>query len=375
MKNNTKIALASFAMALAASPEFAQAQSSVTVYGILDVFGGYQNTTVGGKSTSLTLMGNNGELTSRLGFRGVEDLGGGYRTSFNLETGFDPSTGAQQNTFRLFDRQAWLGIGGDFGEARMGRQNTPMFAYSGNMDAFGAATYGSAFNDFSNWLARIDNDVSYISPKFANSNVEVHYSFGEKAGVSQGGAAYQAAFQTQQGPFYLGTAFLKANNATNTVSVKQFMLGGNYDYGAGKVYLGFFRTDDIISATTGNALSNPAGKYDPAIGPVGNVPGNYHNTYSVSADYRILPTLTMGAGGGYISDGSSLGNSAKQFSVILNYDLSKRTRIYSVVSRLINSNTAAFKMTGASVTAPTQLLSPDGGASETGFQVGLRHTF
>jgi len=360
-------------LALAYSP-FALAQSSVTVYGVLDVFGGYQKSTVGGKNTSLSVIGNNGEMTSRLGFRGSEDLGAGYRATFNLETGFDPSTGAQQNSFRLFDRQSWVGLGGGFGEVRLGRQNTPMFFYSGNMDAFGAATYGSAFNNFANWLARVDNDISYISPKFANSTLELHYSVGEKAGSTPSNAVYQAGLQTQQGPLYLGTAYLNANNATNSVSVKQFMLGGNYDYGAGKVYLGFFRTNEVISATTGNALTNPAGKYDPTGSVVANTAGNYHNTYSLSADYRVTPQTTVGAGGGYIKDSSSYNNNAKQFSLIVNYDISKRTRAYAVASRLINEHTAAFKMTGASLTA-TQALSPDQGASETGFQVGIRHLF
>lgn len=361
------------ALALTASP-FAMAQSSVTIYGVLDVFAGYQRSTVNGQNTSLSVIGNNGEMTSRIGFKGSEDLGGGYRANFNLENGFDTSTGAQQNSYRLFDRQSWVGLSGGFGEVRVGRQNTPMFLYAGNMDAFGSATYGSAYNNFANWLARVDNDISYISPKFANSNVELHYSVGERAGSTAGNAVYQIAGQTQQGPLYVGTAFLNANNAANSVSVKQFMLGGNYDYGSGKVYLAFFRTNEVISATTGNALVNPAGKYDPTGSVVGTTAGDYHNTFSLSADYRISPQLTVGAGGGYIKDSSSYNNNAKQFGVIVNYDLSKRTRLYGVASRLINENTAAYKMAGASFTA-SQALSPDRGASETGVQFGIRHTF
>ncbi len=374
MKQTRKFKLATLSVALMATAPAAFAQSNVTIYGVLDVFAGYQNTTVGGKNTSLTAMGNNGEMTSRIGFKGTEDLGGGYKASFNLENGFDPSTGAQQNTYRLFDRQSWVGLGGGFGEVRVGRQNSPMFAYSGNMDAFGAATYGSAYNNFSNWIARVDNDISYISPKFSNSTLELHYSLGEKTDSMAANSVYQLGFQTQQGPVYFGTAYVNANNSTNTVNVKQFMAGGNYDYGNGKIYLGFFRTNEVISSTTGNALTNPAGKYDPTGSVVGTVAGNYHNTYSLSADYRITPSLTVGAGGGYIKDSSSLNNNAKQFSLIANYDLSKRTRLYTVLSRLSNQNTAAYKMTGASLTT-TQALSPQAGANETGFQIGIRHLF
>jgi predicted porin len=352
----------------------AHAQSSLTLYGILDVFGGYQSAKTGGKNTSLYVLGNNGELTSRWGLRGTEDLGGGYRTTFALESGFDPGTGKQQNSYRFFDRQAWVGIAAPYGEVRFGRQNTPMFGWSGNMDAFGAATYGSGYNNFANWLARVDNDISYISPKVANTQLEVHYSVGGQPGTLAGNAVYQAGVQTNQGPVYFALAYLNAANATNTVRVQEIMAGGNYDYGRGKIYIGFFRANDVISSTTGNALSNPAGKYDPTVGPVGNVAGNYHSTWSFSADYKFSPALSAGAGYAFIKDSSSLGNDARQMSAIMNYDLSKRTRVYGVVSRLNNSNTAQFKMAGASITTGS-FLTPGGGQSETGVQVGIRHLF
>ena len=352
----------------------AYAQSSLTLYGILDVFAGYQSAKVGGKNTSLSVLGNNGELTSRWGLRGSEDLGGGYRTTFVLENGFDPGTGKQQNPYRFFDRQAWVGIAAPYGEFRFGRQNTPMFAWSGNMDAFSAATYGSGYNNFANWLARVDNDISYLSPKIANTQLEVHYSVGGQPGTLAGNAVYQAGVQTTQGPVYLALAYLNAANATNTVRVQEVMTGGNYDYGRGKLYFGYFRANDVISATTGNALSNPAGKYDPSVGPVGNVPGEWHSTYSVSADFRFSPFLSVGAGYAWIKDDSSLGNGAHEYSAIVNYDLSKSTRLYGVVSRLNNDNSAQFKMTGASITTGS-FLTPDAGQSETGVQIGIRHLF
>ena len=352
----------------------AHAQSSLTLYGILDVFAGYQSSTVGGKSTSLAVLGNNGELTSRWGLRGTEDLGGGYRTTFALESGFDPGTGKQQNSYRLFDRQAWVGVGAPWGELRFGRQNSPMFVYSGNMDAFGAATYGSGYNNFANWQARVDNDISYISPKLANTQLELHYSVGGQPGTLAGNAVYQAGVQTTQGPVYFAMAYLNAANATASVRVQEIMAGGNVDYGLGKIYLGYFRANDVISATTGNALSNPAGKYDPAVGPVGNVAGNWHSTFSLSADYRFTPFLSAGAGYAFIKDSSSLGNDASQFSAIVNYDLSKSTRLYGVASRLNNRNSAQFKMAGASITTGS-FLTPDKGQSETGVQVGIRHLF
>jgi predicted porin len=352
----------------------ASAQSSVTLYGVLDTFVGYQSADVGGKSTHLVAVANNGEMTSRWGVRGIEDIGSGYSVRFDLENGFDPSTGTQQNSFRLFDRQAWVGVAGPFGELRFGRQNTPLFVYATGLDALGSATYGSGYNDFANWLSRVDNDIAWFSPKFDNTQVELHYSVGGVAGSLAGKAVYQVAAQSQQGPLYLAGAYLNAANATDSVRVQEMLAGATYDYGHGKIYLAWFRANDVVSATTGNALANPAGKYDPALGPVGNVPGNYHSTYSLSADYRLTSAATIGAAYAYIKDDSSLGNNAEQVGAIASYSLSKRTQIYGVVSWLKNFGTAQFRMTGASITLGS-LLTPDPGHNETGAQIGIRHFF
>jgi len=374
VKNLIRIGAAGALLGAVASPG-AFAQSSVTLYGVLDNFIGYQSTKVGGKSTSLTVLGSNGLSTSRYGLKGVEDLGGGLKANFDLEGGFDPSTGVQQNSFRMFDRQAWVGLSDErFGSFRVGRQETAMWFYSGNMDAFGAATYGSGFNNFANWQARVDNDISYFAPTFANTQFEVHYALGGLAGNTGGNGMFQVAAQTTQGPVYFAVAYLNAVNATQTNRVQQLMAGGNYNYGRGKIYVGFFRTNEVISSNTGNALESPGGKYDPTIGAVGNTPGNYHNTYSLSADFQFNPALSVGAGYAYIQDDSSLRNNADEFSLISTYSLSKSTTLYAVASRLNNSHTAQFKFGDASTTTGT-FLTPGPGQSETGVQFGIRHSF
>jgi predicted porin len=358
----------------AAQAPTAFAQSSVTLYGVLDTYVGYQSAEVGGKSTHLVVLGSNGLSTSRIGFKGVEDLGGGYAAKFDLEGGFDPSTGAQQNSYRSFDRQAWVSIASPYGELRMGRQESAMWYYSGNLDAFGAATYASGYNNFAQWLARVDNDIAYFAPKFYNTEVEIHYALGGQPGNFAGNSVFQAGVQSNQGPLYLAAAYLQAANAGNTTRVKQLMAGGNYDYGHGKLYLGFFRTNDVISATTGNALVSPGGKFDPTVGAVGNTAGEYHNTYSVSADFRINPAATVAAGYAYIHDSSTLHNNAEQFSLMATYSLSKRTTLYADVTRINNDNTAQFKMGDAATTTGT-FLTPDKGKDQTGAQIGIRHLF
>ena len=110
------------------------------------------------------------------------------------------------------------------------------------------------------------------------------------------------------------------------------------------------------------------------MGAVSNTPGNYHNTYSLSADYQFNPALTVGAGYAYIQNDSSLHNNAEEFSLISTYSLSKSTTLYAVASRINNSHTAQFKMGDAATTTGT-FLTPGTGQGETGFQLGMRHSF
>lgn len=376
MKQLKKYVSLGYALVLAflMVPRLAIAQSSVSLYGSYDVFLGSQSATVDGKHTSLTLLGDNAESVSRLGLRGTEDIGGGNHVNFVLENGFDPTTGQQQNAFRFFDRQAWLGVSGDYGEFRVGRQNSPLFTLLGNADAFGAVTYASGFNNFIMEQIRVDNDVAYFTPVFDHTQLEFHYAVGGVAGEVTGNAVYQVGMQTTQGPFVAVAAYLKANNASNTNSVQQLLAGANYDYGYGKLYVGFFRTNDVISATTTNALTSPSGKGNPALGPVTDTPGDYHDTYTVSADYRVTSAVTVGLGYAMTFDRSGLDNNAKEVGVIANYNLSKTVRLYAVGSRLMNSHGAQFVLAGAAL-SPGSFLTPDPGTAETGFQIGIRYAF
>lgn len=109
MKTMTRIALAALAVA---SSSAALAQSSVTLYGRINT--SVEREKIG--DTATTKMNNN---ASRFGFKGVEDLGGGLKAGFQLESGFDSSTGATGSTF--FGRQSEVNLSGNFGMLRMGR--------------------------------------------------------------------------------------------------------------------------------------------------------------------------------------------------------------------------------------------------------------
>lgn len=116
----------------------AQAPSSVTLDGTLDP---YLSRRTSRSGASVTALEDGTKLRSRVGLRGEEDLGGGIKAKFQLESGFAADTGASAETTRLFDRQAWVGFGTRYGKVRLGRQNGVVFGAGNGVD-FTARTLG-----------------------------------------------------------------------------------------------------------------------------------------------------------------------------------------------------------------------------------------
>jgi predicted porin len=114
------------------------------------------------------------DLRSRLGVRGVEDLGGGLAAKFQLEMG-SATSGASADASRAFDRQSWAGMAdSSLGEIRIGRQNTAIF-YRGDYIDYTSRTLGSMVNNFG-VPSRYDNDLAYISPRWAGLQLEGHFA-------------------------------------------------------------------------------------------------------------------------------------------------------------------------------------------------------
>src|SRR6202022_153428 len=172
------------------------AQQSISMYGLIDEFAQFVNT---GKGYTGSIS-SSGQLASRFGFKGTEDIGGGNQVNFVLENGFNPADGtlAQSNT--LFNRQAWVGLGGSWGQVRAGVQNSPLFNDQGGQDAFGAGTQASGMNNLSTFVARTSNTVSYISPEFAGFQGGVYVGLGNAGGFASSGASYQFDATYERGP-------------------------------------------------------------------------------------------------------------------------------------------------------------------------------
>ncbi|SNS84423.1 Outer membrane protein (porin) [Noviherbaspirillum humi] len=376
---NKKIVALAVLATCATGVTSAQAQSNITIYGSVDQYLGYIKSNSGNKIIGL----NDGSLLrSRIGFRGVETLGNGYEAKFWLENGFnaDTGTGAESSANRLFDRQAWVGLNTPYGEFRIGRQNTEILAIGAAIDYTERTTFGSIVNNFG-VPSRYDNDISYRTPRIGGLQGVVHYALTELAGQSVGSqAVYQFSLDYTNGPYRAGYAGLGANpapSATVTNKVQYHNLYANYDYGQGKVYATYVRSNNVTASANGlnaAAILSNIGTPSTYAGTDPNA-RRFYNIYQLSADYRVSPQLRVGALYGVIKDQSGGNAGAKGGNVGAFYDLSKRTTLYSFLSYMQNEANAGFRFSGSAGPSANLAGADVNGRNLTGFQAGILHRF
>jgi predicted porin len=220
----------------------AQAQSAVTIYGSFD--GGVRyRTNTNAAGDNLWSMSSNGTYNSnRLGFKGVEDLGGGMNAHFVLESGFNTGTGALDNTTsRLFNRTASVGLGGKAGDSTwavdLGHQYTNAFYTIIEYDpyTFRYPTIGLGVPATAG--VRYDNDVKYIG-NFGPVTARAEYSFGEVAGNTSAGSNRSVSLVYKDGPIAAGAAYTDQRSATD-LRTKHWTVGGAYKFGIGRVTAGY----------------------------------------------------------------------------------------------------------------------------------------
>jgi len=327
------------------------AHAEVTLYGILDTFVGYTN--AGGKG-SVTSMQSGGLYASRIGVRGSEDLGGGYRATFVLEDGILTNNGAATDSSAAFSRNAWVGIATPYGEVRFGKQNSALLLMHSKLEAFPGGTYGSVLHNGSSFTFRYDNMITYWSPDLAGFRFSAGVSLGGQTSPHDALNAYVGALEYRRGPLYLGVSRAEQNGANGSVLTKTTFAGGSYRFGGATGYFGYYRGNNL-----GANLST-------------NVAGKYHSVYALSVAYRFTPALTVAAGLGYIDDSTARHNDGGELSLASFYSLSKRTLIYGAVTRLVNRHGATYTLLGNGPTTPN---TPAAGEGVTGVQIGLVQFF
>lgn len=183
-----KVRNATLAGIAALCPVLAAAQN-VTLYGVVDTGVEYVNNVGTDKSGLVRMPSLTGSVPSRWGMRGSEDLGAGLKSVFVLESGFAPDSGSANQGGRLFGRQAYVGLLGQWGQIAFGRQYTMLFWSVLDPDILGPAVYGLGSLDNYVPNTRTDNAISYKG-KFAGLTIGGTYSFGRdtvNAGPSPAG--------------------------------------------------------------------------------------------------------------------------------------------------------------------------------------------
>lgn len=337
---------------LATSAINVAAQDSVTLYGVIDV--GVGGGKMAGRHSSLGMVSGT-HYGSRWGLRGHEDLGNGIALNFQLESGFSVATGDKLQGGRLFGRAAWVGISGDFGEFRAGRQNAPAADYFAFIDpfegGFNQAALASSFN--ASATNRANNMISYISPQWQGLQGVLGYSFnrdGGAAGSDLSDRLLSLALTYDRSPFKLGATYEAAWLGRDTPWGQRMraldpqgklrdpynvQLGGLYDFGSVRASAAWsYMKHGYTNPDMGDDFGLPGG---PTFGTVRDFPGSHVNSWMVGLWVDVAPATTV-VGSWQMSDPSKHmfagTRSHKQYiySVGALHDLSPRTGLYAYYS-------------------------------------------
>jgi predicted porin len=330
----------------------AQAQSSVTLYGIVDNGFAYVNNvapstgaTSGGKS--LVKMNDGVWAGSRFGFKGTEDLGGGTKAIFTLEEGFKPSNGAESTPGLMFHRQAWVGLTNDaFGTVTMGRQYTPYYTLLSPWSpttwltgAFGAHP-GDIDSLDTNY--RTNNQVIYTSPNLYGFTFSGGYAFGGTPGSVAANSVWSVAAQYKNGPFGIGVGYQNIKNANGAAWTSAASNNGAEE--AVSAINNGYKTavaQRRLGVTAGYQFT-PAWDVSASYTNVVYVPGAgstftneaVFNTFGAVLHWKATAALDLAAGYSYTaaSEANGITSAAKyhQFNLSQYYALSKRTGFYVI---------------------------------------------
>ena len=347
--------------AMAALAGTASAQSTVTVYGLVDAGLVQERGGAAGSATKLTSGVASG---SRLGFKGTEDLGGGLSVLFLLENGLNVDTGTAGQGGLLFGRQAYVGMRGSFGSVLLGRQYTPEFGGLVMVDPFSTGLAGDIKNLAAvtgNSASRMDNAIKYISPTVEGVTGELVYAPGEVSGDSAAGRQLGGALSYAAGPLSMRLGYHNRNNDTatvkNTDNAKNALFSLTYDFAVAKAHFAYGTAKGLNSSPLRNT-SNPFGY---AVAPAASRDSQF-----------LLLGATIPAGPGTFmasymrkDDRGAANQDANQIAVGYRYALSKRSDLYTAYARISNKNGAGYTV-GSCI---------ESGTGDKALNLGMRHAF
>ncbi|MDP1528306.1 MAG: porin [Rhodoferax sp.] len=284
------------ALAVLAASGAAMAQSSVTLYGVADIWFGQLDT----GATKTTRLDSGGLAGSRWGMKGSEDLGGGLKANFKLEAGYKLDDGTATAGF---SRVAQVGFSGGFGEVQVGKPWTALD------DVLGAANSGfdsalSATNAVwvtpDNYISNPGNTIKYITPEMGGFSAAVSYSLDEVSATKADTTDFNVAYAG--GPITAAFAYQIAKNA-GSLDTKFTTLNGSYDLGAAKLLASYANAKNLGGAT------------------------NKTKEYQLGVDVPLSAAITLSAG--YAQSKTDGGEKRTGYGIAAGYSLSKRTTMYA----------------------------------------------
>lgn len=383
------LALSTLSLALLSAAGAAHAQSSVTLYGVIDTSITYVHNAAGNQN--LWALGNTsgGDLAgTRWGIKGQEDLGSGLAAIFQLENGFNPQNGTLGQGNREFGRQAFVGLTSQtYGTLTLGRQYDPVVDM---VQAITADNYfGSAFatpGDVDNYdnSSRTSNAIKYVSPTYAGFQFEGMYALGGVAGSTGSGQTWSLAAAYNNGPIGLAAGYFRADN-TNTLGTNglRSTWGGTSDGTFdGPINSGYISAKSIGIArvaaqytvgafTMGASYSNAQYKAD-AFSTFRST--EKYNVGQGFLNYQATAALLLGVGYSYTKASGDTSATYHQASLGADYSLSKRTDVYLVGAYQHASGTAGDG-SGTAAQASIGSYGYNGTSSQELVALGLRHKF
>lgn len=334
---------------------YAHAQSSVTLYGVLDAGITYTSDIVNASGHGKAIQFQDGVVQpTQWGLRGEEDIGGESRIIFDLENGFQLSNGALVSPGSMFNRKAYVGLTGPWGQLTMGRDfdfiGETFAAYSNavitpaGLLGWGLSSYASGGYILDNrvWGDQVNNAVKYLSPAFAGFSAGAMYAFGNVAGSLGTNQVMNFIVNYNQKNFSGSVSYFSQHNEAEGANETVWAAGASYAIGAVQL-VGNIATASLSSATNPRAT-----------------------TLETGVQYLVRPDIALS--GGYTQQWRNNGlGSANVFIVGADYFISKRTDVYIV------------GLMGHDHAYPAQLEaafgSPSSTDSQNAIRVGLRHHF
>ncbi len=370
--------------------------SSVTVYGIINPSLTYADKVANSTTDNPTGTGSRFSMDSavasgsRVGFKGIEDLGGGLKASFVIESGFNADTGTSAQGGLLYGRTAIVGLSGGYGSVMLGRQKD----YIDDLASFNSALdFGSITNNIHalnldrSQGARINNSIRYTSNVMSGVTLSALYGFGEQAGSTGAGQSFGFGGSYNNGPLSFGAAYFQnkltgdnlftgssdagvapkaVTGSIASTSLKTFLIGGAYKMGDLRVYGSFSQVKQPLAVAAGTAMTGFSAAANGAFA-FGGINNSKVNIIDIGTSYNLTAATKLQAN--FINSrakfvGATDGK-ATQVSLGVDYFLSKRTDIYAFYANIRTSD----------MFNPGILTAPGGANTQNVLSIGLRHKF